>query len=284
MVILVAIGSAFFTAVINVYLKKIFSGASTRQLAPLNFALSSAIMLLFSPVYFYFKYSLHAVIYLSVIFIADTIANYFYYTAIETNQVSYSSIFMSLSPIFTLLIFTTFIGTISLTTLISILGIMISIYILNLDHKTTIFEPILYIFKGRNYLGIAYAVFSSITAIFAKHVFSEGYINPPTLYLLRDIFIFISLSLALKPKLSHYNEKIAASMFIRALFGIASMLLYFYAISLGHVVLVTVVSNIYPAFILIFSYFIFKEKFSYQKILAVLTILFFIGILSYNFK
>lgn len=282
MVVLVGIGSALFLSLVNVFLKKLFQKISSRELAPLSFFLASVTMLIFSPFYYHFEYTLNTVIILSIIFILDAIANYLYYRAIESYEVSYESVFMSLSPIFTLLVFTLFIDMISLKALISVIGILISVYILNLDHRASILEPFANIFKDKHYLGLLNAVFVGVSAILIKLVFEEGTINPPTLYLFRSIAVFFIISIMLNPRPKKIKAEIIFSAWGRVLFIIGNFLLYLYAISLGNVVVATTVSSIYPAFILIFSYFMFKEKITVEKGISILSILFFIVILNYS--
>lgn len=283
MVILSGVGSAFFLALTNIYLKKLFDNASTKEIAPLNFMLIAVNMTMFAPLYLSFKYSFNVVVFLIILFTLDAIGNYFYYKAIENNKVSYASVFMSISPIITLLISSFLIEKISLKSLIAVIGIMISIYILNLEHRTTLYEPFINIFKNKNYFGLISAVFSGTTAVLIKHAFNQQHINPPTLYLFRSIIIFGVLAIALKPQFNKYDNKTFLSIWVRSLLSIASFLLYLYSISSGSVIVATAVSNIYPAFIIIFSYILFGEKISKYKGGAVISILFFIVILSYNF-
>ena len=282
MIILAGVSSAFCIAVVNVFLKKLFEKVSTRELAPLSFLLASITMLIFSPLYFYFRYSTKIIIILLIIIILDAIANYLYYRAIESCEVSYESIFMSLSPVFTLLIFTLFIDTISFKVIVSIFGILISVYILNLDHKISISAPFLNIFMDKHYLGLLNAIFVGSSAILIKYLFNEGSTNPPTLYLFRSIGVFLVISIMLNPRWEKINSKIIFSAWERVMFIIGSFLLYLYAISLGNVVVATTVSSIYPIFVLIFSYFLFKEKITLTKCVAIISILFFVALLNYS--
>lgn len=282
MVIFIGISAAFFSALTNVYLKKLFNSGTINELAPLNFFLNAIMMVIFSPLFYYFNPSLKGIIILIEIFILDTLANYFYYVAIESTEVSYTSIFMSLSPMFTLMISTPIISVLPLKSLICVIGIILSIYILNIGSNLSIYEPVKNIFVGKNYLGLVVAFFTGTGAVFTKIVFEEGVINPATLYLFRSVFIFSVLTIILKPKLNNLTSKIIMGTWFRAILVICHLLLYYYAISFGNVVIASTVSNIYPAFVLILSYFMFKEKITLQKWAAILSILFFITLLNYT--
>lgn len=281
MIILVGLGSAFFAAVTNVYLKKLFCNASTNELAPLNFTLNTVTILFLFPFFGGIKISVSNVFLILAVLILDFLANYFYYNAIEHNEVSYVSIFSSLSPVFTLLIYTIFIDFISLKALIAILGIIISIYILNLNGKASIYEPFLNIFKNKNYYGLLIAFFLGCSAIFTKEIFNNNITNAFTLYFLRSVFLSILFSILLKPKFNKINMQTVIHTWIRSLFVIVHLLLYFYALSLGNVVVASTVSNSYPLFVLILSYFMFKEKITVQKFGSIICMLFCM-VLLYN--
>lgn len=283
MQILIGIGSALCIAIVNVFLKKLFEKVSSREVAPLSFLLAFLTMLVFSPLYFHFNYSLKTLIILLIVFTIDTIANYLYFRAIESCEVTYSSVFMSLSPIFTLLIFTIFIDRISFRSLIAAVGIVFSVYILNLNHKGSLLEPFVNIFRNKHYMGLLYAVFAGGSAVFIKLLFNEGTINPPTLYLLRCLVIFLMISAVLRPRLNKIDLHTVILTWYRVIFVIGNFLLYLYAISLGNVVVATTVSSIYPAFILAFSYFMFKEKITIEKGFAILSIIIFVATLNYSF-
>jgi len=283
MVVLIGVGSALCLAIVNVFLKKLSEKVSSRELAPISFFLAFITMLIFSPFYFHFEYSLRMVIILFMIFIFDAIANYLYYHAIENCEVTYASVFMSLSPVFTLLIFTIFINAVSLKTLICIIGIILSIYVLNLDHRSSLIEPFVSISKDKHYLGLLNAIFVGVSAVLTKVVFSEAIINPPTLYLFRSLIIFFIISIMFNPRPKKINFNIIISAWVRVLFIIANFLLYLYAILLGNVVVASTVSSIYPVFVLIFSYFMFKEKITIEKFAAIILILYFIIMLNFNF-
>lgn len=282
MVIVAGIGSALINAITNVYLKKLFDNGSIRELAPLNFFLNAIMLLIFCPFFYYFNPSPRAVVILLGIFILDTLANYFFYLAIESSEVSYTSIFMSLSPIFTLFIATFFISVISINTLIAIVGILSSIYILNLNSQTSALEPFKNLFQSRNYYGILIAAFTGAGAVLTKIAFNEDMINPATLYMFRSIFIFIIFTILFRPNISNLSPKIVLNVWIRAVFVLLHILIYYYAISLGNVVIASTVSNTYPAFILILSYIMFKEKITIQKSTAILMIIFFISLLNFS--
>lgn len=282
MLILIGMGSALCLAIVNVFLKKLFEEASSRELAPLSFFLSAITMLVFSPFYFYFQYSLKTVILISIVFIMDAIANYLYYRAIESCEVTYESALMSLSPIFTLLIFTLFVDAVSLKVVISAVGIIFSVYVLNLGQSSSILEPLINITRNKRYLGLLNAVFVGEAAVLTKVVFNEGTINPPTFYLFRCIVIFIVISIMFNPRPKKINLHIVFLTWRRVVFIIGNFLLYLYAISLGNVIAATTISSIYPAFILIFSYFMFKEKITIGKEIAVVSIPLFIVMLNYS--
>lgn len=282
MIILIALGSALMIAVVNVLLKKLYQTASSRELAPLNFLQIVIIMTLFMPFFYYFKPSGYVIALMLIICILDSLANYFYFKSIEYGEVSYVSIFMSLSPVFTLLIFTALVDFISIRTLIGILGIIFSIYFLNLNDKKNLLEPFLNLTKNKNYYGIINAFLVGSSAVLIKLLFSTNAINPPTFFTLRCAFVFLAMLIILKPRWSLITKQIVIDSSIRSLFVIGNFLLYLYAVNFGNVVVAATLVNTYPIFVIILSYIMFKEKITAKKFSAILSVLFFIFILSYT--
>lgn len=282
MIILIALGSALMIAVVNVLLKKLYQTASSRELAPLNFLQIVIIMTLFMPFFYYFKPSGYVIALMLIISILDSLANYFYFKSIEYGEVSYVSIFMSLSPVFTLLIFTALVDFISIRTLIGILGIIFSIYFLNLNDKKNLLEPFLNLTKNKNYYGIINAFLVGSSAVLIKLLFSTNAINPPTFFTLRCAFVFLAMLIILKPRWSLITKQIVIDSSIRSLFVIGNFLLYLYAVNFGNVVVAATLVNTYPIFVIILSYIMFKEKITAKKFSAILSVLFFIFILSYT--
>lgn len=281
MVLLIGLFSAFFGAIGNVYLKKIFDYCSSRESAPLNFLFNFLVLLIFAPLFYYFKISYYSVFLLIIIVILELFCNYFFYKSIEMSDVSYVSVFFSLAPIFTLLITTMFISTVSIKTIIAVFGIVISVYFLNLSDKHYLIEPIKNVFRNKNYYGLIVALLSGCSSIIIKLMFDSNFINPLTLYLIRSFLLFLLFWALFKPKKQNINKKVVLSVFARALFIIVCMLLYYYAISIGDVVIATTASNTTAAFVLVLSYFLFNEKITKQKVLSVVSITLYIVMLSF---
>lgn len=282
MIILIALGSAFMISIVNVLLKKLYQQASSRELAPLNFIQIVIIMAVFMPFFYSFKPSAYVLAIMLIICILDSLANYFYFKSIEYGEVSYVSIFMSLSPVFTLLIFTILVDFVSIRTLIGILGIICSIYFLNLNDKKNLLEPFLNLTKNRNYYGIINAFLVGCSAVMVKLLFSTNAINPPTFFTIRCTFVLVAMIIFLKPRWALITKQIFLESLMRSFFVIGNFLLYLYAVMYGNVVVVTTLVNTYPIFVIIFSYLLFKEKITVKKSSAILSVLFFIFVLSYT--
>lgn len=282
MMIFICLLSATMAAVINILLKKMYQEFSSRELAPLNFIQIFVLMLIFSPLFFYLKPSPYVIFLMLSIFVVDTLANVFYFKSIEYGEVSYVSIFMSLSPVFTLLISTLLVDFISFRSLICILGILISIYFLNLADMKNPVEPFLALTKNKNYYGIINAILVGLSAVLVKLLFLTNATNPPTYFMLRCGFIFIFISIFLKPRWNIVNKSMFIKSGMRSLFVIGNLLLYLYAVMFGNVVIATTLVNTYPIFIIIFAYFFLKEKITARKLAAISSVLFFIFILSHT--
>jgi len=282
MIIFLTLVSAIMIGIVNVLLKKLYQIGSSRELAPLNFLQITITMVIFLPFFYKFDPSGYVIALMLLIYTLDSLANYFYFKSIEYGEVSYVSIFMSLSPIFTLLIFTAFVDFISIRALIAILGIVISIYFLNLNDNKKLLEPFLSLTKNRNYYGIVNAFLVGSSAVLIKLLFSTNAINPPTFFTFRSIFVFIALILILKPRWNLITKPVIAQSWVRTFFVIGNFLLYLYAVMFGNVVIVATLLNTYPIFVIVFSYFLFKEKITAKKLAAIVSVLFFISILSYT--
>ena len=92
----------------------------------------------------------------------------------------------------------------------------------------------------------------------------------------------MALIIILRPRWKLITKSIIVQSWVRTFFVIVNFLLYLYAVMLGNVVIVTTLVNTYPIFVIVFSYFLFKEKITAKKLAAILSVMFFISILSYT--
>ncbi|MGE5328433.1 MAG: EamA family transporter [Deltaproteobacteria bacterium] len=282
MITFIALGSAFAIAIVTVFLKKLFEQASARELAPLSFLQITLTLAPFSFFFFKLQLSTYTLLLITAICIIDSLSNYYYFKGIELNEVSYFSIFMSLSPIFTLILVSIFIDYVSIKTIFAIICIIISIYLMNLKNSKNLFEPFCALTINHSYYGLSYALLTGVSAVLFKLLFSINTTNPPTIFMIRCAFVFCISVILLKPRWSLITKSVLLQSWLRALFVIANFLLYLYAIMYGNVVIAITLVNTYPIFVIIFSHMLFKEKITARKLAAIFSVLFFIFILSYT--
>lgn len=280
MVIILGLLCSIGIAVANIYLKVLFKGISTREVAPLSLFLTAITMIFIVPFFYKLNLTYHLIIFMLFAFVFDTLGIYYSFKAIENSHVTYASILGSLAPIFTLLIYSLFLGQISIKTLVGIIGVIVSVFFINLQETKLWYEPFIKLFKDKNYYGLLWAFFSGVGVIFTKQALTTGNINVMTLYTLRTWFIALAFLIVLKPDFSLYKPRIVFLTWTRTIVIIINSLLLFFAVYFGNVVVASTLSYTFPIFVIIMSRIIFKEKIQIHKVIATITAVAFITLIT----
>ncbi len=273
-ILLIPLSSAFFGAFSNILAKKILKEITSKVFVPINFFV---IFFLMTPVViFSFKLTLIPITIILIILIGiiDAFANYFIFSSIEKGEISHVTPIFCLAPLFTVLFTGLFLPQqFNMKVIAASIAITLSVYILNIKTKSFI-EPIKSILTQENYFALIGAILFGLSAIPAKFVLTEYAVtSPATLYWIRALIIALVLSILFKPKISQLSKKDISFIAFRDIFVIIQWILLFYSIMISNVILAVTLANTIPLFTLIMARFAFKEKITFQKVIAIIIIM-----------
>jgi drug/metabolite transporter (DMT)-like permease len=259
-----ALGSAVLGAVANIMARTLLKNIKPTDMMVLNFLTMSAVLALFSPMFYHFEISILSFALLVSIAAIDTLANYFLFTALEKYEASRATPLLSLAPGFTFFFSWLFIGqVVSWQTYIFAIVIIASVMVFSLEKGSGIKDfkhiwPILM-------CSICYG----ISAIPSSYLLNNlGSINAPTLYMFRGAFISIFCIMIFQMPLKAANFQNYRFIFIRCLVVIGQWLLLYYALTIGNAGVSLTLSNITPILVFIFGIVFLKEKMTLRKGIA----------------
>jgi len=266
----IAILSAFFAAIATILARPLLKQIKSQEILGINFLTMTAVLLLLSPLFYFFNATLLSFGLLIIISLIDTVGNYYYFKTFEQTDASAAAPMLSLSPVFTFLfswIFlqeTSGIGTYIIAILIIFAIILLTADFKNLQQtKTATIIP-----------ALISTILFGISAIPAKFLLNNLHaINAPTLYMFRAGFISLLALLLFGFNITTISIKQYRLIFVRSLFVIAQWILLYYAISSGNTGVSVTLANITPAFVFILAIIFLKEKITWKKASAAIIIL-----------
>ena len=217
---LLALLSAFLAAIANIMARTILKNVKSRDILGINFLMMAAVLTLFSPMFYFFEFSLWSVVFLLMVAAIDLVANYFYFKSFEENEATAVTPLLSLSPVFAFVFGWFFISeVVSLYQLVIMIAIVVCIIIFSYDFSKG--------FKFQS-IGLNSAVMASIlfglSAIPAKILLTNlGAINAPTLYSLRASLIGLFGILFLTSKVKEISLGEYKLVFLRGIVVIAQL-------------------------------------------------------------
>ena len=97
----IAILSAFFAAIGTILARPLLKQIKSKEILGINFLTMTTVLLLLSPLFYFFKVTYLSVGLLMLVSLIDTVANYFYFKTFEQTDASAASPILSISPAFT---------------------------------------------------------------------------------------------------------------------------------------------------------------------------------------
>ncbi|KPA17547.1 membrane protein containing DUF6, transmembrane [Candidatus Magnetomorum sp. HK-1] len=273
---ILALGSAFFSAVSNILARTILKDIKTKNILGLNFLLMTGILALFSPWFFKinisFKYAdTYPVTILLVLLIGiiDLIANYFYFKSFENSEASVVTPILSLSPGF-IFVFSWFFldDIVNYVQIIFACLIIIGIIFISTDLK-----DIKSLKKSNTSSSLIASLLFALSAIPTKYLLSNEFINAPTLYEIRGAIIGLFAIMFFGSGIEEMKSYHFRYLFVRSLFVIIQWLLLYAALIKGSAGISYTLANTTPIFVIILGVFFLKEKLSLRKIIATVLVL-----------
>ena len=266
----IAILAALFAAVANILARLLLDGLRAKNIVGVNFLTTAVTLVVFSPLFYYFKPSLKSVLLLILIALIDTLANYFYFKTFEKTEAGIATPILSLSPAVTFLLGWLLLDDkVSGGTLVLSLSIVGLIVWFSIDRKT--FRQ----FRFDTLLpALSAAILFGISAIPAKELLTnEAAINSPTLYMYRAALIALFSLIFFRFEISKISFRQYKLIFIRGLFAIAQWLLLYYALSMGNAGVTVTLGNITPIFVFILAALFLSERITTKKVVTAIAVL-----------
>lgn len=275
----IAILSAVFAAIANILARTLLKDIRSRDVLSINFSFMALTLLVLSPFFFEFSFSISTILLVVLIGVIDSMANYFYFKSFEKSEASIVTPVLSLAPGFTFIFSWLFLGdvvgpeTFFITIAIIILIIIFSTNRKNLKkfHKETLVPALVSSFLF------------GLSAVPSKALLDQlDAINAPTLYLIRAGLIALLAFIFLKNPIKRITSKHYRLIFVRGLFVIAQWVLLYNALSQGNAGVALTLANTTPIFVFILGYFILKERLSLKKFISTTLILLMAVILNFT--
>lgn len=265
--------SSLFGSVSNTAAKFVMRFTNTKDYIVVNFAI---IFILLTPFSFWFFDLEQSVVGISLVVLAsiiDGIANYLYFKAFEIGSAVTASTILSLSPLFTLLLFP-LVGDeggegFTLFKILGIVIIVIGIVILNNSEKNKGVE-----IKSWKVIGIpllASLIFGG-NVYLIKYLFVENITNPYSYYYIRALVIVVLLAPIIRPRIAWVNIRTLLIAGGRSVMVITQWLFLLTALEAGNPAVVKSVSDTSPLFVIIWARLFLNEDITAVKIFGAVTI------------
>ena len=268
--IYILIFSALLAAVASILARVLLKDIPVKKILAVNFLIMAATLLVFSPLFYKFDFSLENIGLVFLIAVIDTLANYFYFKTFEKTEASIAIPILSLAPIITFLFSAIFLSEFpSISSVFFSLIIIILIIVVSTDLK-----DLKKFSRATLYPALISSFLFGISAIPSKYLLSTLHAtNAPTLYMIRAALISIFALFIFKDSFSPLNIKTYRIIFLRGLFVIGQWILLYYALTLGSTGVAVTLGNITPVFVVILSFIFLREKPTIKKVLASVLIL-----------
>lgn len=262
---IIAILSAVFAAIASILARTLLKDIKSKDILGINFLTMGAVLLLISPMFYFFEPSILSILLLLSVGLIDGIANYFYFKIFEKTEASVAAPLISLAPVFAFFFSWVLIGeSVDFLTLFLSITIVALIVLFSLNTKK-IKE-----FKTDTLIpGLTASVLFGLSAIPSKMLLSNlEVINAPTLYMFRSGLIALLALLFFRFPIRRITIKQYRIIFVRGLFVIGQWVFLYLALSKGSTGVSVTLGNITPIFVFILGFFFLKEKITLKKVLA----------------
>jgi len=270
------LASAIFGALSNVLAKFVMGFAKARDYIAVNFAIIFLLQIPFAPFFFSIQLTFVSVLLVLAASLVDGLANLFYFKSFEINDSVTASIFLSLSPLFTLLLLPLIEfgeNQFSRTDMLGVLVIVLGIIILNWEMQKGSGKK----YQRKSIVAILVPILASLlfgTNIYLiKYILNQGIANSYTYYFVRAFIISILMFITLRPTLGWITSKRLGIAAGRSTLVIAQWMFMLYALQLGNPVIVKAVSDTSPLFVIVLAGLFLKEKFTSLKVVGAIIVI-----------
>lgn len=274
----IALISAFFAAIANIAARALLKEAHSYNIMGLSFLMIGSSMLIFSPIFYFFKPTWTAIGLLYLIGVIDATANYFYFKSFEKAEASVATSLLALAPIITFIGSFLFLGTqTSLIKVVMAICIMLGIIVLSTDLKDI---------KNSFHMSLAAPLAAcflfGLSSIPSKFLLTNlTAINGPTLYMFRATIIGMISFIFMRPNLQSLSTQLYKLIWLQGSLAIAQWVLLYLALSKGNPGITMTLANITPVFTIVFGAFFLKESITKKKLASAFLILFFSILIIY---
>lgn len=267
---IIAIISAVFGAGTNILARTVLKEIKTKDMLGISFLTVAAVLLLISPVFYFFKLTIFGVLLLILVAIIDLGANFFFFKIFEKTEASVATPLISLAPVFAF-----FFGWVLISEKVNLITFLISVAIVVLVILFSVETKNIKEFKTNTlFPGLMSALLYGLSAIPAKILLTNlQVINSPTLYMFRAGLIALFALLIFRIPIRQISAKQYRGIFFQGLFAIAQWILLYFALSKGSAGVTITLAYIIPIFTFIFGIVFLKEKPTLKKGLAAILIL-----------
>ncbi len=250
--------------------------AKARDYIAVNFAIIFLLQIPFAPFFFSIQLTFVSVLLVLAASLVDGLANLFYFKSFEINDSVTASIFLSLSPLFTLLLLPLIEfgeNQFSRTDMLGVLVIVLGIIILNWEMQKGSGKK----YQRKSIVAILVPILASLlfgTNIYLiKYILNQGIANSYTYYFVRAFIISILMFITLRPTLGWITSKRLGIAAGRSTLVIAQWMFMLYALQLGNPVIVKAVSDTSPLFVIVLAGLFLKEKFTSLKVVGAIIVI-----------
>lgn len=272
--IFLSLASSFLNAVNSLYAKKIVTDMKdNNSFIVTSFGYIGLFLGLAMPWLYSFEVTTVSLGLLLSVILLDTLANVFFFLAMERIEVSKLAVYLALTPLFTF-IPNSFLYGFNPHVLGTVLLIVAGIYLLNIK-DSNLLTPFLEIRKTGNLLGLLTAIAYGVSMVPTQQLLMNGWMNSPTLYFYRACGIALIIYIIYRPKIWFPGLHLHLTM--RGFTVIIQWLCLFTALSQADGTLVVSLAYTSPLFAVFLARIFYRESLTLPKLAAcVITI---IGIL-----
>jgi drug/metabolite transporter (DMT)-like permease len=281
--IIAGLASALFGAMSNLLAKVVMGFSNSRNYIAVNFAIIFLLLIPFAPFFFFLQFSPRALMLVLLAASLDGLANYFYFKAFEINDSVTASVFLSLSPLFTLLLLPMIdLGQSQFLPIdgLGVLSIVLGIVLLNRELQSGIAFRTRKSYFQALWVPILASFLFGANIYLIKYIFDQAIVNAFSYYFLRAFIIAVMMWALLRPKTEWVTRKRLGIAAGRSSLVILQWMFFLYALEWGQPVIVKAVSDTSPLFVLVFGFLFLKESVTWRKVIGALLVIGGLGMLA----
>lgn len=208
---------------------------------------------------------------LVLVAVIDTGANYMYFKALDTVEVSDVSALGALAPLFTTVFAVMFLPeAFRIDAVIAGITITVAAYIINVD-RDSLFAPLQELHRSGRYYPLLSGLLFGLSAVPVKLLLSTyDAVSPATLYWVRAALITVVFILVFRPQLRGHGRRVTGWVMARAGVIAVSWLLFYVAIQRLNVIVAVALAYTTPMFTLLLAHQRLGEAITMRRVIAVI--------------